>query len=203
MNWAGCALIVLLNQQRRFEALDFCYHILRVNRVDMKDEMCKGIVSISVSRLRGLVKSVALALVLAQFLSVHENYCWNIFVVAALEEDGGPRAQVPNPEWANIRCSQQVPQIQRRRQPARGARALLSAAHPPVAHHQHLADRIIQLLVSLPNKNDFVNAGANQSSCGQGHASCYEIDNVDASEIPCRWPSRQDNPDVMSCVSCL
>lgn len=45
LNWAGCALIVLLNQQRRFEALDFCYHILRVNRADMKDEVVKGTVS--------------------------------------------------------------------------------------------------------------------------------------------------------------
>ena len=45
LNWAGCALIVLLGQQRRFEALDFCYHILKVNRVDMKDENVKGIVS--------------------------------------------------------------------------------------------------------------------------------------------------------------
>ncbi|KAL5012030.1 hypothetical protein ScPMuIL_010581 [Solemya velum] len=43
LNWAGCALIVLLGQQRRFEALDFCYHILKVNRVDMKDENVKGI----------------------------------------------------------------------------------------------------------------------------------------------------------------
>lgn len=38
-------MIVLLGQQRRFEALDFCYHILRVQRVDMKDETVKGIVS--------------------------------------------------------------------------------------------------------------------------------------------------------------
>ena len=45
LNWAGCALIVLLSQQRRFEALDFCYHVLKVNRVDMKDENVKGIVS--------------------------------------------------------------------------------------------------------------------------------------------------------------
>lgn len=45
LNWAGCALIVLLGQQRRFEVLDFCYHILKVNRVDMKDENVKGIVS--------------------------------------------------------------------------------------------------------------------------------------------------------------
>ncbi|KAL3880811.1 hypothetical protein ACJMK2_033018 [Sinanodonta woodiana] len=43
LNWAGCTLIVLLDQQRRFEALDFCYHILKVNRVDMKDENVKGI----------------------------------------------------------------------------------------------------------------------------------------------------------------
>lgn len=46
LNWAGCALIVLLSQQRRFEALDFCYHVLKVNRVDMKDENVKGIVSL-------------------------------------------------------------------------------------------------------------------------------------------------------------
>ena len=43
LNWAGCTLIMLLSQQRRFEALDFSYHILKVNRVDMKDENVKGI----------------------------------------------------------------------------------------------------------------------------------------------------------------
>jgi len=37
-------MIVLLGQQRRFEALDFCYHILRVQRVDSKDDNVKGIV---------------------------------------------------------------------------------------------------------------------------------------------------------------
>ena len=39
-------MIVLLGQQRRFEALDFCYHIYRVQRVDGKDENIKGIVRI-------------------------------------------------------------------------------------------------------------------------------------------------------------
>ncbi|XP_050734850.1 cytoplasmic FMR1-interacting protein-like isoform X1 [Eriocheir sinensis] len=43
LNWAGCCMIVLLGQQRRFEALDFCYHILRVQKVDGKDEVIKGI----------------------------------------------------------------------------------------------------------------------------------------------------------------
>ena len=46
LHWAGCTIIALLGQQRRFEALDFCYHILRVQRVDGKDELVKGIVSI-------------------------------------------------------------------------------------------------------------------------------------------------------------
>lgn len=44
LHWAGCTMIMLLNQQRKFEALDFCYHILRVQRVDGKDETVKGIV---------------------------------------------------------------------------------------------------------------------------------------------------------------
>ncbi|KPJ05339.1 Cytoplasmic FMR1-interacting protein [Papilio xuthus] len=43
LHWAGCTIIALLGQQRRFEALDFCYHILRVQRVDGKDELVKGI----------------------------------------------------------------------------------------------------------------------------------------------------------------
>ena len=43
MHWAGCAMIVLLGQQRRFEALDFCYHLLRVQRVDGKDGVITGI----------------------------------------------------------------------------------------------------------------------------------------------------------------
>jgi len=38
VNWAGCTIITLLGQQRRFEALDFCYHLLRVQRIDMRDE---------------------------------------------------------------------------------------------------------------------------------------------------------------------
>lgn len=45
LHWAGCAMVVLLGQQRRFEALDFCYHILRVQRADGRDEVVKGIVS--------------------------------------------------------------------------------------------------------------------------------------------------------------
>ena len=35
--------MILINYLCRFEALDFCYHILRVQRVDNKDEVVKGI----------------------------------------------------------------------------------------------------------------------------------------------------------------
>ena len=48
LTWAGCMLITVLGQQRRFEMLDFCSHLLQVNRVDMrtiKDDNVKGFVS--------------------------------------------------------------------------------------------------------------------------------------------------------------
>lgn len=45
LNWAGCAMITLLDQQKRFEALDFSYHLLKVQRVDGKDEIIRGVVS--------------------------------------------------------------------------------------------------------------------------------------------------------------
>ncbi|XP_041477036.1 cytoplasmic FMR1-interacting protein 1 homolog isoform X1 [Lytechinus variegatus] len=43
LNWAGCTLITLLNQKRRFEALDFSYHILKINKVDNVNEDINGI----------------------------------------------------------------------------------------------------------------------------------------------------------------
>ena len=43
LNWAGCTMVTLLGQQRRFETFDFCYHLLRVNRHDAKHEVVKGI----------------------------------------------------------------------------------------------------------------------------------------------------------------
>ena len=44
LQWAGCTLITLLGQQKRFEALDFCYHLLRVNEVDRQDVDVQGAV---------------------------------------------------------------------------------------------------------------------------------------------------------------
>ena len=45
LNWAGCTLIALLGQENRFEALDFCYHIVKVYAVDARDEVIGGVVS--------------------------------------------------------------------------------------------------------------------------------------------------------------
>lgn len=43
LNWAGCTLIALLGQENRFEALDFCYHIVKVYEVDSRDEVIGGV----------------------------------------------------------------------------------------------------------------------------------------------------------------
>ena len=45
LQWAGCVFVTLLGQQRRFETLDFCYHIVRVHEVDRKDGNSQGVVS--------------------------------------------------------------------------------------------------------------------------------------------------------------
>lgn len=44
LHWAGCMIIVLLGQQRRFDVLDFCYHLLKVQKHDGKDEVIKNVV---------------------------------------------------------------------------------------------------------------------------------------------------------------
>lgn len=45
LHWAGCMIIVLLGQQRRFDILDFSYHLLKVQKHDGKDEIIKSVVS--------------------------------------------------------------------------------------------------------------------------------------------------------------
>eukprot|EP01137_Pigoraptor_chileana_P010276 Opistho-2@59637 len=42
LQWAGCTLMYLLGQHRRFEVLDFSYHIANVNRVDLKEDSVSG-----------------------------------------------------------------------------------------------------------------------------------------------------------------
>ena len=49
LQWAGCVLLVLLGQHKRFEALDFCYHLLRVHEVDHQEGTVQGLVCATVS----------------------------------------------------------------------------------------------------------------------------------------------------------
>ena len=44
LQWAGCVLLVLLGQHKRFEALDFSYHLLRVHDVDRQEGTVQGLV---------------------------------------------------------------------------------------------------------------------------------------------------------------
>ena len=68
LNWAGCLLIVLLGQQRRFEMLDFSYHLLKVNRVDGANDAVEGVVSItSYIRQRAVVSYDDIEVQLTQF----------------------------------------------------------------------------------------------------------------------------------------
>uniref|UniRef100_A0A4W6DZ16 Cytoplasmic FMR1 interacting protein 1 n=1 Tax=Lates calcarifer TaxID=8187 RepID=A0A4W6DZ16_LATCA len=43
LHWAGCMIIALLGQQRRFDILDFSYHLLKVQKHDGKDEIIKSV----------------------------------------------------------------------------------------------------------------------------------------------------------------
>ncbi|CAO4374656.1 unnamed protein product [Caenorhabditis nigoni] len=53
IQWGGLTLITLLGQHRRFEVLDFCYHLHRVNKGDQKDEVINQIrLSKMVERIR-------------------------------------------------------------------------------------------------------------------------------------------------------
>lgn len=57
LHWAGCMIIALLGQQRRFDILDFSYHLLKVQKHDGKDEIIKSVVS---SRVRELFSIMVL-----------------------------------------------------------------------------------------------------------------------------------------------
>ncbi|XP_039270661.1 cytoplasmic FMR1-interacting protein 2-like [Styela clava] len=43
LHWAACAILILLRQHKRFEVLDFSYHIMKVQKYDMKDEVIKQV----------------------------------------------------------------------------------------------------------------------------------------------------------------
>ncbi|VDM62490.1 unnamed protein product [Angiostrongylus costaricensis] len=69
LQWAGMSIIYLLGQQRRFEVLDFCYHLHRIQKFDGKDEVVNGV------RLLDVVDRIRrFQLLNSQILSVLVNY---------------------------------------------------------------------------------------------------------------------------------
>lgn len=90
LHWAGCTMIMLLNQQRRFEALDFCYHILRVQRVDGKDDTVKGIVSLVV------------------FFNQKSIGFLNYYFTIESQAYGGSYSSLPGAQFTDICCIEQI-----------------------------------------------------------------------------------------------
>jgi len=43
LHWAACSIMMLLGQHNRFEAFDFSYHVMKVQRYDNKDEVIKQV----------------------------------------------------------------------------------------------------------------------------------------------------------------
>lgn len=44
LNFAGCTIIRLLNEHRKFETYDFTYHLFKINRSDQKEDEVKNVV---------------------------------------------------------------------------------------------------------------------------------------------------------------
>jgi cytoplasmic FMR1 interacting protein len=44
LNFAGCTIIRLLNEHRKFETFDFTYHLFKINRSDQKEDEVKNVV---------------------------------------------------------------------------------------------------------------------------------------------------------------
>ncbi|CAF3727484.1 unnamed protein product, partial [Rotaria sordida] len=43
LNFAGCTIIRLLNEHRKFETYDFTYHLFKINRSDQKEDEVKNV----------------------------------------------------------------------------------------------------------------------------------------------------------------
>ncbi|VDM67815.1 unnamed protein product [Strongylus vulgaris] len=69
LQWAGMSIICLLGQQRRFEVLDFCYHLHRIQKLDGKDETINNV------RLARMVDRIRrFQLLNSQIITILTNY---------------------------------------------------------------------------------------------------------------------------------
>ena len=81
LQWAGCTIMALLGQQKRFDAFDFCYHMMRVHNVDRQDaEIQQGA---SVSTTSCLVASYAIIIIM-----LTAGLCFNIIILEIRHRQG-------------------------------------------------------------------------------------------------------------------
>ncbi|XP_018652532.1 P53 inducible protein-related [Schistosoma mansoni] len=92
LNWAGCAIILLLGQQRQFEALDFGSLILRLQRIDKKDVTPMG-----VSLERMAARLSRFSVLNRQIFSTLNVY---LHPVDRLDESSVRVRQFPIPTWS-------------------------------------------------------------------------------------------------------
>uniref|UniRef100_A0A094ZMQ0 Cytoplasmic FMR1-interacting protein 2 n=1 Tax=Schistosoma haematobium TaxID=6185 RepID=A0A094ZMQ0_SCHHA len=92
LNWAGCAIILLLDQQRQFEALDFGSLILRLQRIDKKDATPMG-----VSLERMAARLSRFSVLNRQIFSTLNIY---LHPVDRLDESSVRVRQFPIPTWS-------------------------------------------------------------------------------------------------------
>ncbi|CAH8588542.1 unnamed protein product [Schistosoma curassoni] len=92
LNWAGCAIILLLGQQRQFEALDFGSLILRLQRIDKKDATPMG-----VSLERMAARLSRFSVLNRQIFSTLNIY---LHPVDRLDESSVRVRQFPIPTWS-------------------------------------------------------------------------------------------------------
>ena len=78
LNFAGCTIIRLLNEHRKFETYDFTYHLFKINRSDQKEDEVKNVVS-NMKGISSKKTSILFSLSLYQHLqNVFENFKFSI-----------------------------------------------------------------------------------------------------------------------------
>jgi cytoplasmic FMR1 interacting protein len=87
LHWAACSIMHLLEQDKRFDILDFSYHIMKVQQYDKKDEVIKQV------PLRSFVARVN------KFQTINDE------IFAVLTKYLTPPAEANSP-MENVRCFQ-------------------------------------------------------------------------------------------------
>lgn len=164
LQWAGCTIMTLLGQQQRFEALDFSYHLLRVNDVDRQDTAGPGVVSlpevvfIAICEGQSCDSQAFIGKTMNKPYIIHSMFsaesipyypscgCVSkavtnilVFPLPVAEENGGAHSCLPTSEQPNLWHSQQAPCQQRC---AGTTGEAVSASHIPGLRQSDWSDEV-------------------------------------------------------------